>query len=95
MGLQFQFCVLYSPAFQGQRSQDLVAYSTEAFHSIKLRALYAGDHRAPFQMNKAFPSGFGTVSQSSLKSENIFLLSKEPRAPCNAGLISCTLVGNS
>lgn len=72
-----------------------MAYSTEAFHSIKLRALYADDHSAPFQTNKAFPGGFGTVSQSSLESESIFLLSKEPRAACNAGLISCTLVGNS
>lgn len=94
-GLQFQSCVPHSPASQGQRSQDLVAYPTEAFHSIKLKALYADDHRAPFQTNKAFPSGFGTVSQSSLKSESIFLLSKEPRAACNVGLISCTLVGNS
>lgn len=95
VGLQSQFCVPYSPASQGQRSQDLVAYSTEAFHSTKLKALYADDYRAPFRMNKAFPSDFGTVSQSSLKSASIFLLSKEPRAACNVGLISCTLVGNS
>lgn len=67
----------------------------EAFHIIKFKALHSGDHRALFQRNKAFHSGSGTISQSSLKSESIFFLSQEPRATSNVGLISCTLVGNS